>query len=94
MNQNHCLMSMHNVLKEFLSNVGLKRVHLIGHSLGGGIALNFALNHTNSVSSLTLFAPMGLGNSINEKFIESFAKVNLTKEIRESLTNFSIKNRG
>tara|TARA_B100001996_G_scaffold79806_1_gene58834 strand:+ start:129 stop:1517 length:1389 start_codon:yes stop_codon:yes gene_type:complete len=73
------------VLKEFLSNAGLKRVHLIGHSLGGGIALNFALNHLNSVSSLTLLAPMGLGNSINEKFIESFAKGESFQEIRESL---------
>ena len=74
-----------NVLKEFLSNAGLKRVHLIGHSLGGGIALNFALNHQNSVSSLTLFAPMGLGNSINKKFIDSFAKGESVKEIKESL---------
>ena len=58
-----------NVLKEFLSNAGLKKVHLIGHSLGGGIALKFALNHLDSVSSLTLFAPMGLGKSINKNFI-------------------------
>ena len=73
------------VLKEFLANVGLKRVHLIGHSLGGGIALNFALNHLNSVSSLTLLAPMGLGYNINEKFIESFAKGESVDKIRESL---------
>ena len=73
------------ILKEFLANVGLKRVHLIGHSLGGGIALNFALNHLNSVSSLTLLAPMGLGGNINEKFIESFAKGESVDKIRESL---------
>jgi len=30
-------------------------------------------------------APMGLGNSINEKFIESFAKGESFQEIRESL---------
>ena len=74
-----------NVLKEFLLNTGLNRVHLIGHSLGGGIALKFALNHLNSVSSHTLFAPMGLGNNINKKFIESFAKGESVKEIKESL---------
>ena len=73
------------ILNEFLENTGLKRVHLIGHSLGGGIALNFALNHLNSVSSLTLLAPMGLGDNINEKFIESFAKGESVDEIRESL---------
>ena len=36
------------ILKEFLANAGLKRVHLIGHSLGGGIALQFALTQLNS----------------------------------------------
>ena len=80
------------VLKEFLSNAGLKRVHLIGHSLGGGIALKFAINHLNSVSSLTLFSPMGLGNSINKKFIENFAKGESVKEIRESLKLLFYKN--
>jgi len=80
------------ILKEFLANVGLKRVHLIGHSLGGGIALQFALNYINSVSSLTLFAPMGLGSSINGKFIESFARVKSVKQIRETLGLLFYKN--
>jgi len=80
------------VLKEFLTKVGLKRVHLIGHSLGGGIALKFALNHLDSVSSLTLFAPMGLGKSINKKFIENFAKGESVQEIRESLNLLFYKN--
>jgi len=80
------------ILKEFLAKVGLKRVHLIGHSLGGGIALKLALIHLNSVSSLTLLAPMGLGNSINGKFIESFAKGESVQEIRESLNLLFYKN--
>lgn len=80
------------ILKEFLANAGLKRVHLLGHSLGGGIALQFALNQLNSVSSLTLFAPMGLGSSINGKFIESFAKGLSVQEIRETLNLLFYKN--
>ena len=80
------------VLKAFLANAGLKKVHLIGHSLGGGIALKFALNHQNSVSSLTLFSPMGLGKSINKKFIENFAKSESVKDIRESLNLLFYKN--
>ena len=73
------------ILREFLAIAGLKRVHLIGHSLGGGIALQFALTQQNSVSSLTLFAPMGLGKKINGKFIESFAKGESVRQIRETL---------
>ena len=36
------------ILKEFPAYAGLKRVHLIGDSLGGGIALQFALTQLNS----------------------------------------------
>ena len=80
------------VLKEFLTHSGLKRVHLIGHSLGGGIALKFALNHQSAVSSLTLFSPMGLGKSINKKFIKIFAEGESSKKIRESLNMLFYKN--
>ena len=80
------------ILKEFPANAGLKRVHLIGHSLGGGIALQFALTQLNSVSSLTLFAPMGLGKNINGKFIESFAKGKSVRQIRESLNQLFFNN--
>ena len=80
------------VLKEFLAHSGLKRVHLIGHSLGGGIALKFALNHQSSVSSLTLFAPMGIGKRLNKKFIKSFAEGESSKKIRESLNMLFYKN--
>jgi len=44
--------------------LGLDRPHLIGHSLGGGIAFVSAVSHPERYRSLTLAAPGGLGSDI------------------------------
>ena len=44
--------------------LGLARPHLVGHSLGGGIAGVTAVAHPRSWRSLTLVAPAGLGSDI------------------------------
>ena len=43
-----------------LNTLGLERVHLIGSSLGGRIAAEFAARHPDRVSKLVLAAPAGL----------------------------------
>jgi pimeloyl-ACP methyl ester carboxylesterase len=40
-----------------IRHLGLGRVHLVGHSYGGTIALQLALNHPEVVHSLTLLEP-------------------------------------
>lgn len=45
--------------REFLDHYKLDRVHLAGHSIGGRIALEFAISHPNRVKKLLLFAPQG-----------------------------------
>lgn len=44
--------------------LGLDRPHLVGHSLGGGIAFVTAVTHPHAYRSLTLVAPGGLGAEI------------------------------
>lgn len=46
------------------ARLGLDRPHLIGHSLGGGIAFVSAVSHPDRYRSLTLAAPGGLGSDI------------------------------
>ena len=46
-----------NDLKQFVDALQLRRLHLVGHSLGGCVALEFALAHSAYVKSLTLVAP-------------------------------------
>lgn len=45
----------------FLDTLGLERIHVVGHSLGGLIALRLALAQPTRVSSLTLISSAGLG---------------------------------
>ena len=40
--------------------LGLGQVHLVGHSLGGWLAANFAIFYPRRLASLTLIAPLGL----------------------------------
>lgn len=44
--------------------VGIRRAVILGHSLGGGIALYLALRHPDFVSALMLLAPAALGRSL------------------------------
>jgi 2-hydroxy-6-oxonona-2,4-dienedioate hydrolase len=50
-------------LEEFISHKGFDRVHLIGNSLGGHIALLYILKHPEQIASLTLAGSSGLYES-------------------------------
>lgn len=43
-----------------LDDLGVRRVSVVGHSMGGMLAARFALDHPNRVESLTLVNPIGL----------------------------------
>jgi abhydrolase domain-containing protein 6 len=57
-------------VKEFIDAALGKssKVHLVGFSMGGGIALLFALEHQSRLLSLSLFAPAGLVVSTKTDF--------------------------
>ena len=68
-----------------LTTLGIDRVHLVGHSMGGAIAIAFAAAQPARVASLTLIAPAGLGREINGAFIDSFVKMERRREAQEVL---------
>ncbi|MFA4835321.1 MAG: alpha/beta fold hydrolase [Dehalococcoidia bacterium] len=51
-------------LEDFTAAVGLERMSIIGHSLGGGIALAFTLKHPQKVEKLVLIDCSGLSNNL------------------------------
>jgi len=48
-----------------MESVGAKRATLVGHSLGGGVALHLALSKPEMVEALVLLAPAALGRSLH-----------------------------
>lgn len=44
-------------MDDLIQALRLPRLHLVGHSLGGGVALAYAINHPKKIRSLTLVAP-------------------------------------
>jgi pimeloyl-ACP methyl ester carboxylesterase len=51
-------------VNNFSRNLGLNRFNLVGHSLGGGIALNYALEFPQRVKKLVLVSSLCLGSEI------------------------------
>jgi pimeloyl-ACP methyl ester carboxylesterase len=49
---------------DFSGSLGLERFHLVGHSIGGSIALEYALNYPHRLDRLVLVSSFGLGNRI------------------------------
>ncbi len=51
-------------LEGFTGKLGLSRFHLLGHSFGGSIALNYALTFPYQITKLVLVSSLGLGKEI------------------------------
>jgi len=70
-------------IESFIAELGLKKVHLVGHSLGGAAALKSA--GAPEIASLTLIAPAGLGDDINTQFLEGFLAAKRRKDLQPVL---------
>ncbi len=64
-----------------LTELGVARAHLIGHSMGGAVALSASLQKADLAASLTLFAPGGVGTGINARLLQRFAAATAENEI-------------
>jgi 4,5:9,10-diseco-3-hydroxy-5,9,17-trioxoandrosta-1(10),2-diene-4-oate hydrolase len=53
-----------NFIKRFVECLGLEKFYLMGHSLGGGIALHVALNFPEKIKKLVLIDSLCLGREI------------------------------
>jgi pyruvate dehydrogenase E2 component (dihydrolipoamide acetyltransferase) len=58
----------------------VERVHVVGHSMGGALAVALAARRPECVATLTLLAPAGLGREINGGFIDAFMRASRRRE--------------
>lgn len=61
---NYYIPELTDFLDGFSDNLGLERFHLVGHSLGGGVALNYALHSPHKIKKLVLVSSLCLGSEI------------------------------
>jgi pyruvate dehydrogenase E2 component (dihydrolipoamide acetyltransferase) len=77
--------SLAAVLDHALNALGVQRLHLVGHSMGGGIAISFALRQPERAATLTLISSASLGPEINAAFIDGFLRAARRREAIEVL---------
>jgi len=65
-----------------LDALGAGRAHLVGHSMGGSVALAVASRDPGRIASLTLIAPTGFGAEINAGYLRGFADAQTRRELK------------
>jgi pyruvate dehydrogenase E2 component (dihydrolipoamide acetyltransferase) len=64
---------------------GVEHAHLIGHSMGGAVAMAAAERAPERVASLTLIASAGLGEEIDRDYIDGFVAGNSRNTLKPHL---------
>jgi pimeloyl-ACP methyl ester carboxylesterase len=57
----YSLGSLACTLRDLLDHLGIERVHLVGHSLGGGVSMQFAYQFPDRLAAMVLESSGGLG---------------------------------
>jgi pimeloyl-ACP methyl ester carboxylesterase len=66
-----------------MDELGLKPAHLVGGSMGGALAIDFALEHPERVSRLVLMGTAISGANFGKKYPELFTDINAADEAKD-----------
>jgi pimeloyl-ACP methyl ester carboxylesterase len=70
------------VVAKFIKTLGLERPLLVGHSLGGAVALTVALNHPDSISGVVTLAPL---THMEDEIRAEFRSLYITSKLKRWL---------
>src|SRR5690242_1610093 len=73
------------VIEAALTMLEVERLNVVGHSMGGALALALAARQPKRIATLSLLAPAGLGPEINGAFIDAFMRASRRKDAVEAL---------
>lgn len=69
----------------FMDALAIDRAHLVGHSMGGAVSAQTALDHPDRVASITLIGSAGLGEEINSGYTDGFVSAASRRELKPVL---------
>lgn len=73
------------VVADAVADARLGPVHIVGHSLGGAVAMAIAAAQPDLVRSLSLLAAAGLGRGIDAEFLDGFPKLEQAEDAEAML---------
>ena len=73
------------VIEAALTMLEVERLNVVGHSMGGALALALAARQPKRIATVSLLAPAGLGPEINGAFIDAFMRASRRKDAVEAL---------
>jgi pyruvate dehydrogenase E2 component (dihydrolipoamide acetyltransferase) len=79
------LRGLSQALFAFMDEAGVGTAHLVGHSLGGAVAMQAAIDAPDRVQSLSLIGSAGLGPEINAEYIDAFITAASRRELKPVL---------
>ena len=71
-----------DIVTGFADALGVEQAHLVGHSMGGAIALAVARAAPARVASVTLIGSAGLGGDIDGDYLEGFIAAERRKDLK------------
>lgn len=74
-----------NSVRYGLDRLELKRIHLIGHSMGAAVALAICEEQPDRIASLSLIAPLAFGSLVNQRYISDFTSAQRSRDLQRCL---------
>ena len=81
---NPSLTTMTSALSGFMDTLGIASAHLVGHSMGGAIAMQLAASNPAKVKSMTLICSAGLGPDIGS-YVDDYVAAQGRKDLKPAL---------
>ena len=75
--------SIVDLVADFLLLKDYEQVHVVGHSMGGAIALLLAKRHPGLVEKLTLLAPVSASQSVRADYLHGFIKAGRRRDMEQ-----------
>lgn len=79
------LAGLASAVNALLDALSISKAHVMGHSLGGGVAVTLLKNHADKVASLSLLAPAGFEKAVNMAFITGFTEADRNRAMQQEL---------